>query len=363
MPDVAPPMVVFPRKGEGMSALSVVALCGVSKDKNKYRNYAAGLILTLSVALERAAQSMCRSSLPRTISQRKNTGSRMSADKTYEKVADWLVKTPLYEPIADGDDVTRTRAIRALITSAWTFDAYCIDCRKLSTFTPQPEKTIYDQALVKTKIFPGESLTEGDAFCARQQLVRVRATCARDSKHEMHFTFLHRRPKDVIKIGQYPSLADLSVPETQQFAKVLGQDRVRELNKGIGLAAHGVGVGSYIYLRRIFESLVEEAHAEAKSDVSWDDVAYQRSRMQERVELLKAHLPAFLVEHPQLYGILSKHVHELSEQECLSNFEAVKEAILIIARDKLKVHEEKENRERTAKLLQAINSRMSSGSE
>jgi hypothetical protein len=64
------------------------------------------------------------------------------------------------------------------------------------------------------------------------------------------------------------------------------------------------------------------------------------------------------VQHPQLYGILSKHVHELSEDECLRNFDAVKEAILIIARDKLKTHEEQEHRERTAKLLQQIGSNM-----
>jgi hypothetical protein len=189
---------------------------------------------------------------------------------------------------------------------------------------------------------------------------QMNVLCARAKGHVVRFIFLHRRGLSLQKIGQHPSLADLSIPETSRFVKVLGQDRVRELNKAIGLAAHGVGAGSYIYLRRIFEALVEEAHGEAHKDAGWDEEAYQRLRVVERVAMLKAHLPAFLVEHPQLYGILSKHIHELSETECLQNFEAMKEAILIIARDKLKTHEEREQRERTGKLLQQIGATMKS---
>lgn len=57
--------------------------------------------------------------------------------------------------------------------------------------------------------------------------------------------------------------------------------------------------------------------------------------MKEKVEMLKSGLPSFIVEHPQLYGILSLGVHELTEGDCLKNFEALKSAILVIAEERM----------------------------
>jgi hypothetical protein len=42
-------------------------------------------------------------------------------------------------------------------------------------------------------------------------------------------------------------------------------DAYREFGKAVGLGAHGVGIGAVVYLRRIIESLIEEAHQTAKS--------------------------------------------------------------------------------------------------
>lgn len=52
--------------------------------------------------------------------------------------------------------------------------------------------------------------------------------------------------------------------------------------------------------------------------------------MDEKIEILSEFLPDFLVEHKHLYGILSKGVHELSEEECLENFDIVKTGIELI---------------------------------
>ena len=89
-------------------------------------------------------------------------------------------------------------------------------------------------------------------------------------------------------------------------------------------------MGSFVYLRRIFEGLVEEAHRAAHSSLGWDEVLYQQSRMSERIRLLEPYLPKFLVENRALYGILSKGIHELSEDECLAAFPAVNLGIEIV---------------------------------
>ena len=52
--------------------------------------------------------------------------------------------------------------------------------------------------------------------------------------------------------------------------------------------------------------------------------------MAEKIEILQSELPTFLVENKSIYSILSKGIHELSEQECLAAFPAVKVGIEIV---------------------------------
>ncbi len=59
------------------------------------------------------------------------------------------------------------------------------------------------------------------------------------------------------KVGQFPSLADIANDESKAYSSVLKGTDARELHTAIGLAAHGVGIGSYVYLRRVFEHLIE----------------------------------------------------------------------------------------------------------
>ncbi len=126
------------------------------------------------------------------------------------------------------------------------------------------------------------------------------------------------------KIGQVPSIADLHISQIRSYDRVLPKDKLREFTKAVGLAANGVGIGSFVYLRRIFEFLIEDAHKRAMKEDSWSEENYARSRVVERIDLLKRELPEFLVEHKELYGILSKGVHELDEKECLNYFVPIK---------------------------------------
>jgi len=70
------------------------------------------------------------------------------------------------------------------------------------------------------------------------------------------------------------------------------------------LAAHGVGIGSFICLRRVFEGLIEEARVQAVKDVNCDEAVYVDLMMKKRVTLLADYLPEFIVKHSNVYGIL-----------------------------------------------------------
>jgi len=57
--------------------------------------------------------------------------------------------------------------------------------------------------------------------------------------------------------------------------------------------------------------------------------------MKEKISMLKNALPEFIIQHPDLYSVLSLGIHELTEEECMKNFEALKSGILVIAEERL----------------------------
>lgn len=179
--------------------------------------------------------------------------------------------------------------------------------------------------------------------------------CSRNRDHRLLFFLKTEFSLDgniyITKIGQFPSTADITNEDTKKYVKVLGRERSREFNKAIGLVSHGVGIGSFVYLRRIFENLIEEAHNEAQGETDWNEEEYLKARMNEKVGLLKSHLPEFLVQHKSLYSILSKGIHELSEEECLDMFPIVRSGIELILDEKI---EQLEKAKKTAEARKSI---------
>jgi len=156
------------------------------------------------------------------------------------------------------------------------------------------------------------------------------------------------------KVGQSPSIADFHISQIKEYKNVLPQDKLKEFTKAIGLAANGVGIGSFVYLRRIFEYLIEEAHLLAKKDNGWNEQSYEKARIPEKIDLLKHHLPEFLVENKSIYSILSKGVHELDENDCLKHFPAVKVGVELILDEKLEVYIKRKKVEEAKKALQGV---------
>lgn len=150
----------------------------------------------------------------------------------------------------------------------------------------------------------------------------------------------HDNILSISKVGQYPSVADFHIGQVHKYNKVLPKDKMREFTKAIGLAANGVGIGSFVYLRRIFEHLVFEALEVAKGrDEKFDVNAFNAARMNEKIQLLSGYLPDFLVEHHMIYGVLSKGIHELSEEDCKKYFSILRESIEMILDEKLEVYQ------------------------
>lgn len=230
-----------------------------------------------------------------------------------------------------------------------SLDAYCIWCKSKSVFRNIAYQTVQDRAIMLSRQGmrgqPRDSVTpsEEDDF----ELI---LECTRVPKHRISFYFVVVGTT-LTKVGQFPSHADLAVGDLQDFSGVLDQRWMRELKRGIGLTAHGATIGGFVYVRRVFEHLIARAHDEAVTLPGWDEGTYTRSRVSEKIQLLKEQLPALLVENSTMYGILSLGVHELTEDECADHFPVVREGIeLILGR----LADDKNRSKREAALSSAI---------
>ena len=148
--------------------------------------------------------------------------------------------------------------------------------------------------------------------------------CSMNEEHHIDYVVL-TTDNSMMKIGQYPSIADMTFPELDAYKHVISKQDRKELGTAIGLFASGIGAGSYVYLRRILERLIYQAKATAGDKVN--DEEFEQARVAERIKMLQGYLPEILIKNTTIYGILSKGIHELSEEECKKYFPVVKECI------------------------------------
>lgn len=150
------------------------------------------------------------------------------------------------------------------------------------------------------------------------------------------------------KVWQSPSLADMQFAELgKKYDKVLERDDLKLFKKAIWLNAYWVWAGAFVYLRRIFEHLIFDTFWEHKTTLWLDDSDFKLKHMEEKIEILKSFLPEQLVVMKKIYWILSKWVHELSEEDCLKYFPALKLSIELILDQKIEM-DLKESRDKQA---------------
>ena len=236
-------------------------------------------------------------------------------------------QTPLYSELELPKDLKLKGILYEVVRA--TVDGHCPFCGKSSTFftTGGTNWNIDPQGPNLGK------LKEVQGFGS------FRLVCARNGQHALNFW--HRFSGDMVeKVGQHPSLADIANDEAATYRSVLSKSDASELHKAIGLAAHGVGIGSFVYLRRLFERVIYGRFAEFKEAEGWDEEDFLKLRMDDKVKFLKGHIPDFLYENRKMYSILSRGIHELSEEVCLRAFEPLKLSIKIVLEEDKKKQEE-----------------------
>lgn len=268
-----------------------------------------------------------------------------SSGSTQNVFSQFLQTKGLY----DSMDITEEniQELVDLLNGNVRISTYCKQCKEERVFTMKPVvcyvmgRGEYEALKVSDIIYEAQKFycstsnnplnvmlgNTTDVAKEKSRLIVFEFICAMNNSHHLDFVVLTDN-STFRKIGQYPSVADLSFPELDKYRNVMSDIDRKELGKALGLFANGIGVGSYVYLRRILERLLEKIKIDAGDAVN--NGIFENSRMGDKMKMLHEYLPETLANNPSIYGILSKGIHELSEEECLSFFIVVKDCLLLI---------------------------------
>lgn len=277
---------------------------------------------------------------------------------------EFFVNSSLYKAY-DSLDLTNPAHvlhIRKFEGDPYQLDLHCVECEQDSVFRSNERMfgwgndRVWGTQGTRSELSKQQYVAEYFDSITGDRVFQIEFLCSRNREHIAAFIFkIHK--KKLIKIGQFPSIADTQLPKIQKYRKIL-KDKYKELAKAVGLFANGVGIGSFIYLRRIIEDLIEQAHSQASVEMGWDEATYQQGRVGEKMGMLKNYLPSFLFGNRTLYGILSKGVHELTEEECLKLFPLVLGAVELILDEKIEALEKKRKIEEISKALNTTSAEM-----
>ena len=256
------------------------------------------------------------------------------------KIENLLINKGLYESvditIDDFDEIEK--CLTKSTYTGNTVDCFCIHCKTNRVFEFANSEVHEDTGLIRMAIDDAGGRSRKpkkeeifNSYLNRRYVLTYR--CTRNREHTILFDLIVTNEK-IIKIGQFPSVADLVLPEIAKYKSVLGK-LYSEFSKAIGLFAHGIGIGSFVYLRRIIEKLIFDKYEQFYDELGVPANEFNRLKFDEKIELLKNHLPAILVRNKNVYGIVSKGIHELSEDECRSMFPYIRTGIELILDDLL----------------------------
>ncbi|MBW8241454.1 hypothetical protein K1F50_01490 [Muricauda oceani] len=242
-------------------------------------------------------------------------------------------------------------------------DSYCTICKKETTFNSEfsskEEISLLNDILNSPKIrfeTPENSHTELIKELEKNCTFVRKFNCPRkpnDSAHSQIFVF-RIIGTTLIKVGQHPPLAELLSENLKKYKK-LGEQIYSELNRAVGLSTHGVGIGAFVYLRRIIEKHIVNPEIERliKNGITTKEQV-SKLDFKGKINLSKDGLPNFLVENPKIYSVLSKGIHELEEEESKQFFPILKSAIEIVLDEHIEINERQKKNKTIANQLNKL---------
>jgi hypothetical protein len=231
-------------------------------------------------------------------------------------------------------------------------DLDCPECNRPSTFALPAITPLYIAEAQKTALGALAVLSaKPEPISNVKQLADaskwLEFQCARDQQHKVAFIIKIDPIKTIqatkvlnrvvsyhscVKIGQFPEHAELVARRLRTVSKIADRIDAVELRRAAGLMSHDVAIGAFVYLRRVFERIIDGAWKRAReSGENLPDPT--KLRMADKIAEMKAHLPEIVTRHAKAYGILSQGLHELSEEQCAEVYPVLEGSIIAMLED------------------------------
>jgi hypothetical protein len=260
------------------------------------------------------------------------------------------VNKGLYETIYEGGQ--RRLIVRSIKNDTSSYRAYCIQCDSMSVFKAESQKVIP----ITAPIAGHHEIPKDDTSFYGDIDFGKRLHCAMCGMFMcVYFKVLGDK---VVKVGSYPSTADLDRGRLFSECNIPKSRIPKELATAIGLKAHGAYIGAYAYLRRVYETLIENARKKAEQDGVLAE-NFERIHIKEKIKALSDYLPEYMVENRNAYGILSKGIHELSEDDCKIGYEILYNLIVLILEDQEERRKKELRKKDISNAINALNGKFS----
>lgn len=227
-------------------------------------------------------------------------------------------------------------------------DLYCTKCQTYRVFAT--DRGIYrDTRFVQTPHY--EEIVENKPIFYKT------FRCSANKEHRRLYGFLID-DESIVKISEFPSKYDSIQNDLNKYEKVLPKDKVSELAKAAQLESFGYSIASFLHYRRIFETIIFETFKNSKIIDKIEEPEYRKYRMEDKIGYIKDFLPEYFTANSFVYGVLSKGIHELSEQECSDYLPVVKEVIIFSLEEALEKRTHQIRKEQFSKKLADIKTKL-----
>lgn len=208
----------------------------------------------------------------------------------------------------------------------------CPTCRSEQTFVFKE----YEMAQWMEK--PGRAnVSLSDIYKSRS--LKINYLCMGCSSFEMNFSIRFSPDgESVQKIGQYPSYTHKISSNLKEF---LSDEYLDLFKKGITCESQSYGIGACSYYRRIVELEIGNLLDQIESEVENSDLEEFKELVREakeshfasnKINFLAKVIPSFMKPGGRnplalLYEVLSIGIHQLNDDQCLEQAEAIRETL------------------------------------
>lgn len=236
------------------------------------------------------------------------------------------------------------------ITTINFLDCYCPICKKETVFKAKESNNRQEFNNVLLGRMSSHKNTFFDYF-KDIGIFQREFSCSRNKSNEHSLIVIFKITGESFhKISQFPSIADLSNPNIEKYRKYNIQI-YKEMNRAVGLASFGIGIASFVYLRRILEKHIVDPKIQDKIKENVLNKKLIGSNFKDKIIFLENNLPDFLTKNPKIYSVLSKGIHELEEEECLAIFPIVFSSIELILNQQMEKIEKLKKEQEISKFL------------